>query len=345
MKKRKLILCTVLAMIMAVTMTIPAVASAGTAGIKESVKKTETKSDAGQMTQEKSAVKTGVKANVSVAANGPGVIYVVGTAGTSVSSNIPGYTTVYINSSGFKTVPVATAGTYTVNNVTSAIFMSSVNRTIASGGTYYVGNMDNAANIMTFKADKTGYVAVSAAPYGGYVSLYAGSKALSGKDYLSNGVTSSASKWMNAVCYGVKKGKTYSFRMSPSYLPVYWYAITYQSKAIKEKSGSKKSKAKTIKRKKNRYGAIAAGSGTKDWYKIKTSKKKLTIRATAGTNDRIKVKLYHKRGRTSVSRTLTLSRAYGYTYTAKGNAVKGTWYAKVERANSKSSGAYKLYWK
>ena len=110
--------------------------------------------------------------------------------------------------------------------------------------------------------------------------------------------------------------------------------------------GKKKSKAVTLKRKKTKKGMIQAGAGKKDatnWYKLKlTKKRKVTIDVTSNSNDAFKISIY-KGGRRIGTKTV-YNRASGPIYSI-GKWPKGTYYVKVQRKNTKSSGWYTLKWR
>lgn len=141
--------------------------------------------------------------------------------------------------------------------------------------------------------------------------------------------------------YGVKKNTTYYLRVSSNGN----LSVKCKFTKVSENSGSKKSKAKSVKKNKTVKGIIAAGDKTVDWYKIKLPKKQvLHIYFSGRTNDKIKLtfsgsylktaKKYIVRGNTSTQHTYTTERAQ-----------PGNYYIKVERNNSKSSGYYTLKWK
>ena len=202
--------------------------------------------------------------------------------------------------------------------------------------------------IITFTADYSGYTVLCNSNWEpisyGYDST---------GDYL-NGNSSYA--WMKTVSYGVKKGRTYYVGMSgyPSnrdssntyYATVKWST----SKIAAAKSGKKKSKAKSLKRKKTYKGLIVAGDKKAKWYKITTKKKTINLLFKAPkTNDTIQVTTYMRqyghKGKW-IKSTHTASRSGGYV---KGpmtnyNGTKWTIYLKVQR-KYKSSGYYTLKWK
>ncbi len=153
--------------------------------------------------------------------------------------------------------------------------------------------------------------------------------------------TASSQSMDTTQTYGVKKNTTYYLRVSSN------GNLTIKCKFTKvsENSGSQKSKAKSVKKNKTVKGIIGAGEKTADWYKIKLPKKQvLHLYFSGKTNDKIKLtfsgtylktaKKYIVRGNTKTQHTYTTERAQ-----------PGTYYVKVERNNSKSSGYYTLKWK
>ena len=114
---------------------------------------------------------------------------------------------------------------------------------------------------------------------------------------------------------------------------------------------SKKSKAKTLKRKATATSTlfVANGSTENDWYKFTvTSKRKTQFKINAemmtkGSDDKLTITAY--KGSNKIG-TATLPAGYSDTFTitygtTTGKASKGTYYIKVHR-NSKLSGKYTI---
>lgn len=225
--------------------------------------------------------------------------------------------------------------TYTAN-VTYAN-LSGADRAIGNNQNILVGQIDAQTNYFTFRAPYTGYLTVTPTTQEAvwnYVALCnSGKRALTGNLSMRNTPT-----------YGVKAGTTYCIRIQSSYNSNGGYAFKVTNNPIKEKSGKTKKKAVTIKQKKTKKGTITAGSKQADWYKFKLKKKK-SVRITfkGRTNDRFKVTVY-KGGRKIGSRTYWYSDA-SMTLKSIGKWTKGTYYIKVQRASSTSSGWYSLKWK
>lgn len=159
--------------------------------------------------------------------------------------------------------------------------------------------------------------------------------------------TSKTESYYKSNTYGVKKNKVY-------YLRVFNYVgakISSNVVKVKESSGTKKTKAKTIKKGKTVKGTIGANSKEADWYKFKVTKKQyLKISYSAKTNYGIKMTVYEgKKSLGSVSPNYTSSKTKSTyvvnAYTNKKIKVNpGTFYVKVERYDNNSSGYYTLKW-
>lgn len=153
--------------------------------------------------------------------------------------------------------------------------------------------------------------------------------------------TASANPIDYTVSYGVKKNATYYLRVKAEGD----VAIKCKLTKVSESSGSKKSKAKSIKKSTTIRGIIPAGDTSADWYKIKVSKKQiLHIYYSGNANGKVKFTFsgtYLKTAKKYVDQDVT--KLY-HTYTTE-RVQPGTYYVKVERGNSKSSGYYTLKWK
>lgn len=211
------------------------------------------------------------------------------------------------------------------------------------------------------RPSKTGIVTFSMSNdnYSGYAFLCNASKTVISKgdssgDWLWGG---SSTAYLRKVMYGVKKGKTYFIKVKgyPSYdydTGTYHSVVKWTNGAVKAaKSGSKKSKAKAIKRKKTIKGLIVGGDKKAKWYKLTTKKKNIKIYfkvpKTTGT---IKITAYYKqygnKGKTmslNTSRSRGTTSSTGFTFTNIGKK-KVTIYLKVQR-DKKSSGNYTIRWK
>lgn len=232
----------------------------------------------------------------------------------------------------------------------AAEFISGANRKIKSGGSTAIYQNDYSKWVYTeFKATKTGYIAVTAQDYDGYsitVKLHNSSKKVLSEDqYVKNGVT----------YFGVQKNKKYYIATKTS---ADLYNIKVKQTKISDKSGSKKSKAKTMSRKKNYKGVLIANkkkSGD-DWYKIKlTSKRKLKLTIKGGATGSW---IYDDETYSSdiyveiipANKRQTLRGAYTYvvngtTYLeSEGKLSAGTYYVQIRKRNNLSSGWYSIKW-
>lgn len=214
----------------------------------------------------------------------------------------------------------------------------------------------------SFKAPKSGYIYFEGRPLASYVTLYANGKKVSNTAYQS---WNSGSSWLNGVYFGVKKGVKYTLAVSPVYIEnkgnytdYKYFKMGVAFKAIKEKSGSKKSNAKKIKKNRARLGIIEAGKARADFYKFRVTRGgKVRIYFSgrvAATGEEMKLTVFHKSGRIKYKRTLYVSRGgTGWKLTLKGRRfVRGTYYLKVQRGESKydskaklTTGFYQIKWK
>ena len=247
---------------------------------------------------------------------------------------------------GYFRVPAAGTyyiGTYTHANYIGGVFVKEAagfyygsNRTLTAGVYAPVGiYKDGQTNTFTFTATKTGYIKVYTKEFNGKIKLAD-----------SNGKTLAGYKNVTKadpnVVYGVVKGKKYRIGTYASgTINEDVFDIAVANTAISEKSGSSKSKAVTLSKGTKKYGAIAAGSSTNDYYKFKlSSKKAVTIQMKGATNDTLKIAIYDKKGLigtksfTSTTGTLTLK--------SVGKWTSGTYYVRIYRGNASSSGWYSL---
>ena len=148
---------------------------------------------------------------------------------------------------------------------------------------------------------------------------------------------------------GVKSG-VYTVSVK-SYTPLYGVSVKY-NKVTESKFGTKKSKAKSIKKNKTIKGLIIANAKKTHWYKFKNTKTK-KVRITVKANicggcsyGGIKVTLYDKRGSFG-SRILYPGESYTfkpYTLGKGGKLVKGTYRIKVQSYKG-GSGYFTVKWK
>lgn len=231
---------------------------------------------------------------------------------------------------------------FTNSIVVSARTYTRSDKTIKSGQTItYYRNSSDDVYWFKYKAEKTGKATVSfTRKYGSHVTLCnSKKKALTDEEWVSS------SDNYKAV-FAVKKGTTYYFKVTAIGSDEV-NTISVKNTAIKEKSGSKRKKAVTVKAKKKVKGTILPASKTSDWYKFKVKKKKkVTLYLDGEVTGYIRVTAYNSKGKeidsylwNGGSDKLQLS------YGSYGKANKGTYYIKFSRYNSKSSGHYSFKWK
>lgn len=206
-------------------------------------------------------------------------------------------------------------------------------RTLTSGKTVAVGQKNAQTQLFKFKATKTGYLKVQTSD-SCYVSL-----CNSNKKALSGETTSGY-----APTYGVKKGSTYWIKVRTYSNSDGVYNLRATNTAVSEKSGSSKAKAVTIKKGKTSKGTVLAGENKADWYKFKlTGKKAVKVIMKGETNDNLKISIYQ--GSRNVKNSSFYYNSKSLTIKSIGKWPKGTYYVKIYRGNSKSSGHYSVTWK
>lgn len=129
-----------------------------------------------------------------------------------------------------------------------------------------------------------------------------------------------------------------------------YYSIKYKFTAINDKSGAKKTKAASLKLGTGSKGLILAKDSTskEDWYKITLNKAQhVTITYTGDVTGDVTLSFYD-------SENYLFGKLYIDEYTAKDSAIpyvgngnskklpKGTYYVKVTKDGSSTSGAYSI---
>lgn len=263
---------------------------------------------------------------------------------TSVSASYPSVTRAFkVPQAGryYVGAYVYNTGNAVINTDVRYAFYDGSDRTLSNAQPIAVGQKDSQTNYFKFKAVSTGYLVVEGDENAVY-SAYCKVALCKSPQAAYSGETS----LRYAPAYGVKKGKTYYIKVTATYNSKGNYTLKVTNKKISDKMGKKKSKAVTLKRKKTKKGMIQAGAGSKDatnWYKLKlTKKRKVTIDVTSNSNDAFKISIY-KGGRRIGTKTV-YNRASGPIYSI-GKWPKGTYYVKVQRKNTKSSGWYTLKWR
>ena len=183
----------------------------------------------------------------------------------------------------------------------------------------------------TFSVSKRSQVWVDSYNAYSYLQKKSGSKwsTVSDKKYSS---TSSVRKY-----YALSKG---SYRVVFPGTSIYSeYAARYGKKAYTGKYATKKSKSKSISRKKSKTNVLTASDAKKKthWYKFKVSKRRST---------QFKVTTYNSSGSVTATlykgkKKLSSRTAYSPSYiTFKGKLSKDTYYVKVTKNTKNTSGKY-----
>lgn len=143
-------------------------------------------------------------------------------------------------------------------------------------------------------------------------------------------------------CYGLKKNTVY-------YVAVQAYdgvKISADFKKVSDKSGSKKSKAKTIKKGKTVTGILTAGKTTADWYKFKlSSRQKLKVYFTPCATDTVKISFSGAGIKSSTENYNTNYWGRKIPLSTRDKVRTGNYYIKVQPATKSCTGYYKLSWK
>lgn len=225
-------------------------------------------------------------------------------------------------------------------------FYSGENKTISSDKVYTTYQNDYEKYVYhKFKAKKTGYISFSAICRGTYSNikvklLSSKKKSLSNEIYLN--------KYNNyTIGFGVEKGKTYYIATKAGYKDV--YNLIYKFTSVKEKSGSKQSKAVYIKKNKTIKGVQLANNkkSGNDWYKIKLTKnQKIKFYITGRSTGNINIKIIPANKNMIIyGDTLRLSENGKGKYQTKDKFSAGTYYLKVYKNDKKASGYYSIKWK
>ena len=302
------------------------------------------------------AGETAIQDTINVPAKG--MIYIVAVAETDATMTISGInSTLYVSddkTSATKQFPVQKKGTYTLNITrpsyaaksagSLALYVyffnsegSSISKDQIAG---YYSQSPNDPTYTKISVKSTGYIGVIAQESNGYFVNVT----------LCNSKKKAVSKELNVsqnpnpiVYFAVTKGTYY---IKTSSVTGGLYDIMYKFQKVKEKSGSKKSKAVTIKAGKTVKGVLTANNKSQsDWYKVKLSKKKTLklLVASLNTDDDLRIKLIpaSKRVRVLSGGTFLLKSNYKTTWKFK-KVPAGTYYIQVTKKNKKSSGYYSI---
>lgn len=200
---------------------------------------------------------------------------------------------------------------------------------------------------ISYRAASSGYITITLSSDSGSQSGAAGTiclygakkqKALSGADRYQ---TTGQSSFGSTVSYGVEKNKTYYIQLKAEGA----VSVSCKFTKVKENSGSKKSKAKALTKKKTAAGILAAGKTTADWYKITIKKKQILHLYYSGkTNSRILFTFSGKYLKTAKRYIAHGNEKTQHSYSLE-RIQPGTYYVKVEPADKCSSGYYTIKWK
>lgn len=255
---------------------------------------------------------------------------------------------------------------------------STINKTFKSTGTTTVkiARKDSYAysskeTLIKFKPKKNGYVTLrftsSDDAYGNITFCNGKKQTLGVKNEFF--YTDAFYTYENNRVYAVKKNTTYYFKVKSSGALNIKATVT----ALNKSAGTSKNNAKALSKGKTKKGIILPGDKKVDWYKINfpgTHRLDLTCKfkpngitaSIAGNNiyysaqTGLKVTFCKSNGKIWLSgssfkvdsiKDSTNGQVYGKKdqYGRKYPLEKGTYYVKVERSNSKSSGYYELRFK
>lgn len=299
---------------------------------------------------------TTIQETINVPAKG--MIYIVAMANTNVTMTIGGINSTLSVPNSVTAVSkqflVQKKGTYALNITRSSYAANSEGRLAfyvyffnSEGSSIskdqiagYYSQSPNDPTYTKISVKSTGYIGVIAQESNGYfvkVTLCnSKKKAVSQELYTSQTMGS-------IVYFAVTKGTYY---IKTSSVTGGLYDIMYKFQKVKEKSGSKKSKAVTIKAGKTVKGVLTANNKSQsDWYKVKLSKKKTLklLVASRNTDDDLRIKLIpaSKRVRVLSGGTFLLKSNYKNIWKFK-KVPAGTYYIQVTKKNKKSSGYYSI---
>ena len=222
--------------------------------------------------------------------------------------------------------------------------------TLKSGTQFFGTSPNGKVSYYKITAPGTGYMKVT---FPSTASTYSPSysvKLMNSKKKSISGDYQSVYASKNYTTYfGVGKG-TYYIAVKTSD-PIYGIRTTYNK--VTEKSGSTKSKAKSIYKKGTKKGIITASqsSTSGDWYKFKITKSqtvKFSISTLASSNGGLRVSFYkagssYAFGSQSFSSYTPSGTVQPYTYGYGKKLAPGTYYVKVQKYSG-GNGYYKMKW-
>ncbi len=208
---------------------------------------------------------------------------------------------------------------------------------------------------LKYKAAADGYLTVEVLdPDGayenakGYLALYNSSKTslLSSSSIFYNTANREKSIWYKFT-FGMLKGQEYFIRVRSENA----VGLTRSFTKVKDVSGPTRIKAAKLKKNKLRTGLIPAGVTNADWYLIELTKKQnLRLYYSAKTNGSFKLSFYMGAKRIASRNIYQTAEQQKLVLRLKKTSGKqsgmnpGKYYIKIERANSTSSGFYKIKW-
>lgn len=206
---------------------------------------------------------------------------------------------------------------------------------------------------LKYKAKSDGYLTVkmsnpesAVSNAKGYIALYNGTKTtpLSSKSIFYNTEYGDRAYWYQ-ISFGLKKGQEYSIRVMGENAVKLSRTFT----KVTDKSGESKTKAAGLSKNKARKGLIPAGIGSADWYKIQiTKRQKLRLYYNVKTRGCFKMSVYFGKQMIMSRNIRNTEQQRKITIYLKNSSsagmVLGTYYIKIERADSSSSGFYKIKW-
>ena len=219
----------------------------------------------------------------------------------------------------------STSNTWTYLRATQAVDLQGC---YLPNNKYYVVGHSKAAQTRTYKFNPKAT---------GYLRIYADAKAKVTICNASGKVLARQVTVNYRPVFGVRANRTYQIKVS-------WPSGTTGMNRLKVVNGSwwptngtSKSKAKTLSKGKLQKGLVVAGENNIRWFKFKNTQSVVKITLTGGTNDQLVWYIYQNNKLIS-KRILTPSLAKMWnTFTAKKYA---TYYIKVQKLNSTSSGYY-----
>lgn len=205
---------------------------------------------------------------------------------------------------------------------------------------------------------KTGYISLTGKNVRGYVDLLDADRKVASKEDKKESSYFSASSsfpYQKVVSFGVKKGKTYYIRIKfyswkwDSGAGYYHGSLKWTNTGVSNiKCGASRSSAVALRKELKKSGVIKAGSRKAQWFKIKTTKKKVKITFSAKENCGTMYALvyYKTNGKWKTARMTVLRSAKRYKTACtlkKRSRKKITYYVKVY-PKYKASGAFGLKW-